>query len=543
MGKRGHAVAGSGGIVLGVAQKLDEKHQVIPEYHIDGSQKADEWHRFEQAVAQACDALKSEMQTLEHHQHADSILPILQTHLLLLQDPELHSRTRHLIQSQSINVEWALKQVLSDFIQAFAHMEDMYLQSRKADVEQVGQRILSALDASRVEINQSQSILIATDFSPSDVVSMWRSGVAGFVATQGGKDSHAMIVARGVGLTGLAGAQGLFEQVKDGDTLILDGEKNIWVLRPSAQEVADFEAQQQRLSQEQQALQAYAHQASISKDGYHLPLLANIEFVEEVDVANSYGIDGIGLFRTEFLFMQSDTLPTEDEQAAYYQAVAKRAQGKPITFRLLDVGADKLAHVQALFGAYDGENPALGLRGVRMLLHKPDILKAQLRAMLTCVAYAPVSVLVPMVIAADEMQAVRKYLDEAKKALRVKDDVALGCMIEVPAAALIAQDLAEVSDFFSIGSNDLVQYGLAVDRGDEHVGHLYDADHPAIRTLIRMAVDAASAKGIPVTVCGELAANTAWTQTFLDMGVSALSMTARHVLPVRKKLKQLQAKA
>jgi phosphotransferase system enzyme I (PtsI) len=366
--------------------------------------------------------------------------------------------------------------------------------------------------------------------------------VAGFVATQGGKDSHAMIIARGVGLTGLAGVHDLFALANDGDALILDAEHNTWVLRPSEQEQADFKAQQQAWQAEQTALQTYASQASTSKDGYHLPLLANIEFVEEVDVANRYGIDGIGLFRTEFLFMQSDTLPSEDEQAAYYQSVAQRALGKPITFRLLDVGADKLAHVQALFGAYDGENPALGLRGVRMLLRKPDILKTQIRAILRCAAYAPISILVPMVIAVDEMKAVRQVLEEAKQDLGMQDDIALGCMIEVPAAALIAQDLAEVADFFSIGSNDLVQYSLAVDRADEHVGYLYDAAHPAILALMQMAADAAKAQHIPITVCGELAANTAWTQTFLNMRMSALSMTARHVLSVRKQLQELQAK-
>jgi len=539
----GQAVAGSGGIVRGVVQKLESQDQIIPEYHIEAVQHAAEQERFSDAVAQASQGLATEMEALQGHPHAKGLLPILEMHKMMLSDPELHAITKRYVQERNINVEWALKLCLAGFVQAFAKMDDVYLKSRKADIEQVGKRILHHLmDVTKVD-EPVRAIIVAQDFAPSEIVRLWRLGAVGFVAAQGGKEGHALIVARGLGMTGLIGAQDLFAAVSDGDELILDAENLSWTLHPSTQENIAFEKKHEKLAVEQEALKIYAQAISESKDGLSLPLLANIEFVEEIAVAQQYGVDGIGLFRTEFLFMQSDKLPTEDEQVIYYQEIIQRMSGKPVTFRLLDIGADKLTHAQLLFDDYDGENPALGLRGVRMLLHKPELLRTQLRAILRCEADADISILVPMVASEQEMLLVREVLQEVMAELGLVKTVPLGCMIEVPSAALVADDLAKVSDFFSIGSNDLVQYTLAVDRSDEHVGYLYDASHPAVKRLIQMAVDAAKKQGIPVTVCGELAANVEWTQTFLDMRVSALSMTSRNILPVRKHLKELQAKA
>jgi len=538
----GQAVAGSGGIVCGAIQKLDSQDQIIPEYGISKAQHTAEKKRFVDAITQASRHIQKEMDALREHPQAKVLLPILETHLMMLSDPELRESTQRYIEEKSINVEWALKRCMADFVQAFADMDDVYLKSRKADIEQVGKRILHELTDKTNIKGSVPAIIVAQDFSPSDIVSLWRMGAIGFVAAQGGKEGHALIVARGLGLTGLIGAQGLFAQASDGDELILDAEHLCWTLRPSQQERDDFKKKQAQLAAEQDALKAFAHTPSRSKDGYALPLLANIEFIEEIDIALEYGVDGIGLFRTEFLFMQSDTLPSEDEQTAYYQAIVQRVGNLPVTFRLLDVGADKLAYAQLLFDDYDGENPALGLRGVRMLLHKPKLLRTQLRAILRSSPSEQVSILVPMVTSVSEMQAVRTVVEEIQAELKINHAVSLGCMIEVPSAALIAHDLANVSDFFSIGSNDLVQYTLAVDRADEHVSYLYDANHPAVRQLIQMAVDAAQARHIPITICGELAADTTWTQTFLDMRISALSMTSRNILHVRKRLQELQAK-
>jgi len=538
---QGTAAAGSGGIIIGVVQKLDAKQHIIPEYHIEDSQHTSEVQRFEAAVAQARLALEQELDALSQHGHGNNLRPILEAHDLMLADPELHSGTVQCIHEENMNVEWALKRCLASFTQAFAHMDDAYLQSRQADIMQVGSRILNQLSAVKPTIFQTTSIIISPDFSPADVVGLWREGVAGFVTAQGGKDSHAMIVARGVGLTGLAGAQALWAQAKDGDRLIVDAERHTWILNPTPEQEQDYQAAVEALQKEQKALQDFVKQTPITQ-AFNMSLFANVEFVEEVVLANQYGVDGIGLFRTEFLFMQSETLPDEDVQYAYYQGIVQGMRGKPVTFRLLDVGADKLAHARTIFGDYDGENPALGLRGVRMLLHKPELLKTQLRAILRCAHEGDISVLVPMVVSAAEMVAVRKVMLEVQHALKLDKSIDLGCMIEVPAAALIAHDLAKVSDFFSIGSNDLVQYTLAVDRADEHVDYLYDASHPAIYNLIQMAAKAAQQHNIPVTVCGELAASKAWTQAFVDMKINALSMAPSSVLMIRKHLSDLHNK-
>ncbi len=537
--RKGKAKASSAGIVFGAIQKLDEKHQFIPEYKIEPQAIKQEVIRFQQAITQASAGLEEEMNQLANHHRANDLVPILQAHQMMLQDPELVIATQQLIEDEGINVEWALKKRLGYFAQAFADMDDVYLRSRKADIEHVGQCVFNCLTETESSEYLKQSIMVALDFSPSEIVSMWRSGVSGFVTVQGGEDSHAMILARGVGLPGLAGVHDLFAQAEDGDTFILDGEQGEWVLKPNQKERVKYRQIQKQLAEKNLDLAQYAQQVPGENKHHRLSLLANLEFVEEVMVANQYGVDGVGLFRTEFLFMQTKTLPSEEEQFEYYKQIAQGMQGKSVTFRLLDVGADKLCQIEEMLEVYGGENPALGLRGVRMLLHKPDMLKAQLRAIIRCAEFTDVAILVPMVVSDVEMLKIRQALDAEKQDLGIHASIALGCMIEVPAAVFVADALAEVADFFSIGSNDLVQYSLAVDRADEHVGYLYDVNHQAIKSLIQMAVDAAHRHRIPVTVCGELAANKGWTQTFLDMNISGLSMSSQHILSMRKHLQDL----
>jgi len=536
---RGSAVADSSGVVIGVVQKLNDKQQLIKEYKISSADVETELSRFKQAVALASASLQEEIKQLATHKHADDLSPILQVHRMMLHDPELVDRVLELIDTEHVNADWALKKCLTRIGKTFDAIEDVYLRSRKEDIEHVGQRIFKHLMGQEDLMLTSQSIVVAVDFSPSDIVSMWRAGVSGFVSVQGGADSHTMIVARGIGLPGLAGVQALFEHVEDGDAMIIDAEQGLWILNPKASDVDYYEQFQTSLAEEGKRLQHYASQRSESGSGYLMPLMANLEFVEEVEAAHKCGVDGVGLFRTEYLFMQADELPTEEEQYQYYAQVVQGIQAKPVTFRLLDIGADKLAYVEELQSICDGDNPALGLRGIRLLLHKQSIFKAQLRAIVRVAKFAEVSILVPMVTTAAEMIEARQILALVQQELAMEKPIALGCMIEVPAAVFVATDLAKVSDFFSIGSNDLMQYGLAVDRTDEHVSYLYDVNHPAVLQMIQMIVDAAHQNNIPVALCGELAANPQWTQTFLDMKMTSLSMTSRHVLSIRKQLQAL----
>jgi len=540
--RQGIAIAKSSGLVFGCVQKLNQKHQFIQEYKISTDVIEAEVERLRAAIAKAVSKLRQEIKALADVDASGELKLILETHDMMLQDPEFMTQTERLIQKECINAEWALKKSLSQISQVFERIEDAYLRSRKADVEHIGERIFEQLVGVNQQQHYEQAIMVAQDFSPMDIVDMWRAGVSGFVSIQGGENSHAMIVARGIGLSGIAGLQeGFFHWVEDGLSLILNAEEGRWVLNPNQQDLQQFEQEKQALQLKQKRLQDYMSKPSVSQDGYNMPLMANIEFIEEVAIAKQQGVDGIGLFRTEFLFMQNEMLPSEAVQQAYYQQVVQGMQGKPVTFRLLDVAIDKIKDMDEIKPVFEGENPALGLRGVRMLLKNKDILQSQLRAIIRAGWGAEISILVPMVTMASEMVDVRQALHEVCQDIGFDGEVDLGCMIEVPAAALVADTLAQVSDFFSIGSNDLVQYSLAVDRTDEHVSYLYDAGHPAVMQLLQMTVDAAQKHTIPVTVCGELAANQAWLHTFLTMGITSLSMSARHVLQVREQLHHLRA--
>ena len=541
--RSGQAIAKSAGLAFGSAQKLNQKHQFIQEYTIGHDEVEAEIGKLKQAVARASAKLRQEVQDLARVDISEELTLILQAHDMMLNDPDLFDKTVAFIRRDHINAAWGLKKSLSLITRAFEDVEDEYLRSRKADVEHVGSRIFEQLLGEADKPEYAQAIMVAEDFSPMDMVDMWRAGVSGFVSIQGGENSHAMIVARGVGLTGIAGVQGLFEYLEDGLPLMVDAERGRWILCPDAADIQQFQQAKEALEQQHQALKHYIHRPSVTQDGYHLPLMANAEFLEELDVVRAQGADGIGLFRTEFLCLQDGKPVDEDAQYASYCRVFQAMQDKPVTFRLLDIAADKLGKVSAPDAVWGGDNPALGLRGVRLLLQNRAWLKQQLRALLRAAEGKALSILVPMVSQPSEMQAVRKVLDDVCAELPGTHQVSLGCMIEVPAAALIAEDLADVSDFFSIGSNDLVQYCLAVDRTDEHVSYLYDANHPAVCRLIQMSVDAAHLRHIPVSICGELASSPAWLHTFLTMRVSSLSMAAQHILPMRRKLNQARAGA
>jgi phosphoenolpyruvate-protein phosphotransferase (PTS system enzyme I) len=429
-------------------------------------------------------------------------------------------------------------------LSVFDAIDDEYLRGKKVDVEQAVNRVLRHLmDISLTvtdRVDGLPQILVGVDFSPPDVVALWSSGVAGLVAEQGGVNAHNVIVARGIGLPAIVGASDILEQAEDDDLLILDGEQGIWILNPTEEEQDKYRRFAEAISIVYAGLHAFAEKPSQSVDGHPMQLMANIEFAEEAKRAREIGAEGVGLFRTEFMFMNAAKLPDEDVQYAEYARVVQLMEGRQVTFRLLDVGGDKPGMYRNLSGyRYDGQNPAMGLRGVRLLLQWPALLETQLRAMLRAAEYGPVQIMIPMVSAADEVEQVREILEQCRRQLG-GDEVPLGTMIEVPAAVMVADQLADVADFFSIGTNDLIQYTLAVDRSDEQVGHLYSPGHPSVRRLLDLTVKAARQAGIPVSVCGELAADPQWTEAFLNMDMQTLSMSLNQILPIRKHLSRLR---
>ncbi|MDX8397933.1 MAG: phosphoenolpyruvate--protein phosphotransferase [Mariprofundaceae bacterium] len=542
----GSAFSSSSGIVVGCAQKLSYGRQPIPERHLRADAIEAEQERLAQAIQLAVQELDTEHAHLVSLHHKDPVL-ILEAHRMLLLDPELIEKSLGLICHERMNAEWALRCQMNAIQAVFERIEDEYLRSKKSDVEQVGNRIMrhligQAFDTSFIHKDEPM-ILISEDFSPAEIVSMWRLGAAGIICEQGGINAHSIIIARGIGLPALIGASGILEEVEDGDIIVLDAERERWTVNPSTDEVTQYQRFMDAMDVVRNDLYQFANKPSQSGDGHKMAIMANLEFHEELTVAIELGAEGIGLYRTEFVFMQDAEPPCEQRQFEQYAHIVQSMKHQTITIRLLDIGGDKPVLFQQLSGEkYNGENPAMGLRGVRMLLQWPDILKTQIRAILRASQLGRVNILLPMVSHCHEVLAIRAMIDECRKELNISNHIAVGSMIEIPAAALIASDLAKVSDFFSIGTNDLIQYTLAADRCDDEVCHIYNSDHPAILQLIKQTVQAAKQHQIPVAICGELAANPEWTQSFLDLGMDSLSMSPNSILKIRKHLSKLEKK-
>ncbi|MFQ5346028.1 MAG: phosphoenolpyruvate--protein phosphotransferase [Mariprofundus sp.] len=549
MGPRraGHPVASSSGVVIGQVKKLLHGRKPVLERSIDPHMVESEVARLLAAIEAAGQAIDVERNHLIGAGIKD-LLMILDMHHMLVADPELLAKSSARIRNDCINAEWALRQELDAIQVIFEQIEDEYLRNRSDDIEHVGRRILDHLTDASARHGQSTEtsysgqdgeekpvIYVGDDFSVADVVSMWRCGVAGIATELGGADAHNIIVARGIGLPAMVGAVGILDDIEDGNTLILDAEQDVWILNPTSDEETAYVKFREAVSSSKKELQAFAGKPSLSTDGHELKLMANIEFPEELGLAEDTGIDGIGLYRSEFLFIDESTMPDEQYQYEQYVSLVRRMHGKPVTMRLLDIGGDRPWLYSDLAGHdYGGANPALGLRGVRLLLRNPEILKTQLCAMIRAADEGPVRILAPMVTNTEEMERIRDMAEQCRVRLGVTESIPLGAMIEVPATALIAADMARVSDFFSIGSNDLMQYALAVDRNDEEVAELYQPDHCAVLELIKLTAMAAKKAGIPVSICGELATNPEWTATFLNLDMEYLSMSSSNILAIRR---------
>jgi len=502
--QRGVAVAASPGIAIGIVQKINPGQSPIPEKEIDAGDVQEEIRRLEQAITDSVADLDTERLHLLNLESQEP-LHILDAQRLMLLDTDLSHKVIHMIREKKINAEWALHQQIGTICEVFEHI-----------------------------------ILVSDDFTPLEIMRFWRQGIAGFIAEQGGINAHGIIIARGIGLPALMGAENAIRHIEDGNPVILDGEQCLWIANPDDATLSEYQRFTQTMDLVQEGLQTYARQASVSADGHALRLMANLEVNDEVPLACEAGVDGVGLYRTEFLLAGMDCLPGEDEQFRHYTRVLHGMEGLPVVFRLIDIGGEKPMLFEHIIGhAAAGMNPSLGLRGIRILLRNPDVLRVQLMALLRAANEGEIQILVPMVTHSDEIIQVRCILNACARELGIKKMVPLGAMIEVPAAVMIADELAKVSDFFSVGTNDLIQYTLAADRADDEVAYLYNTSHPAIESMLRLTVRAAKKAGIPITMCGEMAADRKWTERLMNMGFDALSMSINHILPVRKHLSSL----
>jgi phosphotransferase system enzyme I (PtsI) len=538
-----HGTGVSSGIAIGKAYVLHRERPEVPEYVLPTHLLKDEEHRFHEAV----EAARQQLSHIREHIPSSApaeIVSIIDTHLLILQDKMLSEVPTELIRYRQYNAEWALRTQGDKLVSVFEQMDDPYLRNRKVDVSQVVDRVLRILLAAEDEHERISGalegqIVIANDLSPADTVLLKHHKVAAFITNLGGPISHTAILARNLQIPALVAVHNATRYVRDGEELIVDGKLGVLIVAPEKHVVAEYKQRQKEISLLRRELATLTASPAVTRDGTPIALHANIELPDDIKAVHKTAADGIGLYRTEFLFMNRPDLPDEDEQFRAYTKVVKALAGKPVTIRTLDLGADKHADGGAIPHDNISANPALGLRAVRLCLHDVSLFRPQLRAILRASAYGDVRMMIPMLSNLDELFRVLDLVQEveadlARTGQKFNPDMPIGGMIEVPAAAIAADLFAPHLDFMSIGTNDLIQYTLAIDRVDDAVSYLYDPLHPSVLRLIAMTIRAGKNAGIPVAMCGEMAGDTRYTRLLLGLGLTEFSMHPAGLLQIKK---------
>ena len=533
------------GLAMGKAWVLASARLDLPRRRLEADQVEPELKRFREAVSIVNKELSGLKEAMGQEPSAE-VSALLELQAIILRDPLLVAATEQRIENDRCNAEWGLLQQLEAVSAQFDEIEDPYLRERKADVQQIVDRILRAMqgEAGLDEVVRKNNdddggwILVAKDISPSDMLILRRHRFLGFVTETGSATSHTAILARSLGLPAVVGVSGLLNQIAQNDIIVLKSKEGSVLGALNAEDQSVYKGQQAVYADDLRALDDFKQLASCSLDGASVLLMANIDLPNDVQIALDRGCDGIGLFRSEFLFMNRSSLPGEEEQFQAYSAVVKAMAGRPVTIRTLDAGADK--EVSALsFGHDKPANPALASRAIRYSLQSPDLFLSQLRAMLRASAFGQVKILIPMVSGPSEMISAREMVQQAMTNLRAKGlafnpKISVGAMIEVPSAAIAIDGLIAHMDFASIGTNDLIQYTLAIDRTDRSVAHLYNPLHPAILRLIDQTIRGCNRANLPVSLCGEMAGDTDLTRLLLGLGLREFSMHATEILKVKR---------
>ncbi len=541
----GNAV--SPGIAIGRAQLVSHATLEVAQYEIRERDVPKEIARLDGAFAEVGNELQSLRDDADQPGAPGELSAFVDLHAMILADPMLADASRALIQERRCNAEWALVTQMEALVEQFNEIDDAYLRERKSDVVQVVERVLKVLLDKPRKLRKGSDrsgdedlIIVAHDLSPADTIQFKQLKIGGFVTDVGGATSHTAIVARSLAIPAVVGMHHMRSLIQDDDMLIVDGTRGILIVDPDARVLEEFRLRKMALEVERSKLKRLKSAHSVTMDDVEISLDANIELPQDIDQVRAVGASGVGLFRTEFLFMNRDELPDEDEQFEAYRVVTRAMNGKPVTIRTLDIGADKTARALRRTERTEA-NPALGLRAIRYCLAEPQIFLAQLRALLRASHYGRLRILLPMLAHVGEIEQALAMIDIAKGQLRdarirFDEDIQVGGMIEIPAAALAIGPFLRRLDFLSIGTNDLIQYTLAVDRTDEAVSSLYDPLHPAVLRLIAQTISSAANSGVSVAVCGEMAGDPAMTRLLLGMGLTHFSMHPAQLFEVKQRV-------
>lgn len=530
-----------GGIAIGKIQFYKRNEITIKRTRVEDVEA--EVERFQNAKAKTLELLKGLYEkALEDVGEANAM--IFEAHQLMLEDPDYVESIENIIRTQDVNAEYAIGATADNFAAIFEAMDDAYMQGRAADVRDVSERLLQALSSQNenVMVMDEPVIIAADDLVPSETVQLDKDKVLSFVTMYGSANSHTAILARTMNIPAVIGLGEALKEEYDGKIAIVDGVDGKVYIDPDEETMASMQEKQKKDQEQKELLNQLKGKENVTKSGQKVNVYANIGNLADVGAVLKNDAGGIGLFRSEFLYLESDTYPTEEQQFAVYKKVAETMAGKKVIIRTLDIGADK----QVDYFKLDKEdNPALGYRAIRICLTRPEIFKTQLRALYRASAYGQISIMFPMIISVAEVKKIKDIVEEVKAELRAegaafREDVELGIMIETPAAVMVSRELAKEVDFFSVGTNDLTQYTLAIDRQNQKLEDFYDSHHPAVLAMIRMAAESAHAAGKWIGICGELGADVTLTETFLKMGIDELSVAPGMVLKVRQKIREAE---
>ena len=523
-----------GGVAIGRIHVFSKGQQQVKRIKVQDTEA--EKKRYREAVQTAITELQG-LYDKALKEVGEANAAIFEMHQMMLEDEDFTESVENIIDSQSVNAEYAVASTGDNFAQMFASMDDEYMRGRAADVKDISERLVSVLNgASRQQMDADEPVIVmAVDLAPSETVQMDKDKVLSFVTTQGSVNSHTAILARTMSIPALIGVDMPLDAELEGKFAIVDGDNGTVYIDPSEDVLAQMQEKKEQAEEKKQLLQQLKGKETITKDGKKIKLYANIGKSMDLAIVLQNDAEGIGLFLSEFLYLEKEDYPTENEQFMVYKMVAETMAGKQVIIRTLDIGADKQCDY---FNMDPEDNPALGYRAIRICLTRPEVFKTQLRALYRASAFGNISIMYPMITSVWEVKQIKKIVEEVKEELRAQNiefgEVAQGIMIETPAAVMISRELAKEVDFFSIGTNDLTQYTLAIDRQNPKLDDFYDAHHPAVLEMIRMVAQNAHAEGIWAGICGELGADLELTEQFLQMGIDELSVSPGRILPIRK---------